>query len=270
MPDPIKHIRCGDHRIAFHDTGTGPALVLAHGLGLDLSIWDRMLPLLPQGLRIIRFDLRGHGASSCPPPPFSMGALVRDAEALLDELGVHDCVFLGAGLGGMVAQGLAVKRLDQIRALVLANTATKIGTAQTWDRQIALWRDNRGSFDDSPSFAGASCLPDGFQAQTPLDGLLGCAAAIAGTDFYTTTAGLRLPCLIIAGGRDAITPADMVRDLADLIPGAEFALIRKAGHVPMLEQPEAFAAVLVDFLRAIGHATTGLYRQPGDDKGQAG
>ena len=62
----------------------GPALVLSHALGLDLTLWDRIVPLLPQSLRIVRYDLRGHGASACPPPPYRMGTLVSDAERLLD------------------------------------------------------------------------------------------------------------------------------------------------------------------------------------------
>ena len=76
---------------------------------------------MPEGLRIIRYDMRGHGRSAVPAPPYSMGALVRDTEALLDHLGVRDSVFVGLSIGGMVAQGLAVKRLDLVRGLVLAH-----------------------------------------------------------------------------------------------------------------------------------------------------
>ncbi|WP_232295726.1 alpha/beta fold hydrolase [Pseudorhodobacter aquimaris] len=259
MPDPIKLAPCGDQMIAYHEAGSGPALVLAHGLGLDQSLWDALLPLLPQGLRIIRFDLRGHGASATPQPPYGMGALVRDAESLLDHLKVRDCVFLGTGLGGMVAQGLAVKRLDQIRALILTNTASKIGTKETWARQMETLQAGANPLDpkthftagfrNSPAFAAWQAR----QIAPRLEGVLGCAAAISGTDFYTPTASLRLPSLVIASTQDAITPADMVRDLADLIPGAEFAIIRKSGHLPMLEQPRTFAAILSDFLHNIGH-----------------
>ncbi|QCO58033.1 alpha/beta fold hydrolase (plasmid) [Pseudorhodobacter turbinis] len=255
----MQHARCGDQMIAYQAEGSGPALVLAHGLGLDQSIWDPVLPLLPQGLRIIRFDLRGHGASATPPPPYGMGALVRDAEALLDGLEVRNCVFLGSGLGGMIAQGLAVKRLDQIRALVLANTATKIGTKETWARQITALQAGGNPLDPSTHFTAGFRNSPAFaawqagQIAPRLDGVLGCAAAISGTDFYTPTASLRLPSLVIASNQDAITPADMLRDLADLIPGAEFAVIRKSGHLPMLEQPQTFAATLSDFLHNIGH-----------------
>jgi 3-oxoadipate enol-lactonase len=259
------YAQCGDQKIAYYDDGApdGAAVVFAHATGLDHSQWDAVLALLAPTLRLIRFDLRGHGASATPSPPYTMGALVRDAETLLDCLGVKDCVFVGSALGGMLGQALAVKRLDQIRALVLANTATKIGTKDTWARVIEDTRSNgleaRFTTDIAQSFSTAflkSPALDTWAAllrRQRLDGFLGCAAAIAGTDFYTTTASLRLPCCVIAGANDAITPPDMVRELAELIPGGSFHLIRKAGHFPMIEQPEIFAQLLSCFLKDIGH-----------------
>ena len=84
-------------------------------------------------------------------------------------------------------------------------------------------------------------------------GWVGCASAIAGTDFYTPTAGLTLPTLAIAGANDGTTPPDLVRETAELILGSRFHLIRGAGHLPMVEKPEEYAALLGEFLRSIGH-----------------
>jgi len=91
--------------------------------------------------------------------------------------------------------------------------------------------------------------------RTPVQGYAGCSAAIAGTDFLGTTAGLRLPAMAIAGSEDGSTPPDLVRETIDLIPGSRFALIRGSGHLPCVDQPEAYAALLRDFLGAIGHGT---------------
>ncbi|MEO0912969.1 MAG: alpha/beta fold hydrolase, partial [Pseudomonadota bacterium] len=85
----------------------GPALMFANSLGTDMRMWDPVLAHLPAGLCILRYDMRGHGLSSCPPGPYAMGALVRDAERLLEHAGVKGCVFVGLSIGGMVAQGLA-------------------------------------------------------------------------------------------------------------------------------------------------------------------
>lgn len=255
----------GDVRLHYRLDGDpeGAPLVFANSLGTDLRLWDAVLPHLPPGLRILRYDMRGHGLSSAPRPPYSMGALVRDAERLLDLLDIRDCMFVGLSIGGMIAQGLAVKRLDQVRALVLSNTAAKIGTPAIWDDRIALVRQNgvqalaEATLERwfSKVFLATPELDlwRNMLTRTPAAGYIGCSAAISGTDFYTPTSGLRLPVLGIAGSEDGSTPPDLVRETVDLVPGARFELLRRAGHLPCVERPEDYAAVLTRFLRETGH-----------------
>ncbi len=240
-----------------------PTVVFANSLGTDLRLWDAVLPLLPQGLRLVRYDKRGHGRSDVPPPPYAMGALVADAEAVCDAHGVRDCVFVGLSVGGMIAQGLAVKRLDLMRGMVLSNTAAKIGTPELWQMRIeTAMRDGMEPLADGimERWFGA-----GFRATpavkpwrdlltaTPPEGYAGTCAAISGTDFFTTTASLRLPTLGIAGSEDGATPPDLVRETVDLIPGSRFHLIRRAGHLPCVEAPQEYADTLTAFLKEIGH-----------------
>lgn len=255
----------GDVQLHYRVDGDpdGAPIVFGNSLGTDLRIWDAVVDRLPPGLRIIRYDKRGHGLSSCPPGPYSMGTLVRDAERLLDHLEVRDCVFVGLSIGGMIAQGLAVKRLDQIRALVLSNTAAKIGTAEMWkDRVQMVQAQGIGALADAVMerwfSRGYRASPQlqlwhNMLVQQSRDGYAGCCAAIAGTDFYTPTSGLRLPCLGIAGSEDGATPPDLVRETVDLIPGSRFHLIRRAGHIPCVEQPEEYAERLTAFLQETGH-----------------
>lgn len=241
----------------------GAPVVFSNSLGTDLRLWDAVLPHLPPGLRLIRYDTRGHGQSTAPPAPYAMGALVRDAEALLDHLQVREAAFVGVSLGGMIGQGLAVKRPDQLRALVLSNTAAKIGTPEMWRDRIAMLRDGgvaalaeavlaRWFSRDFLATGDVAAWRDMLVA-TPPEGYAGCCAAIAGTDFYTPTSGLRLPVLGIAGSEDGATPPDLVRETVELVPGARFELMRRAGHLPCVEQPQAYAGVLAGFLRATGH-----------------
>ncbi len=256
----------GDVVLHYADTGPrdGPVVVFANSLGTDFRLWDQILPHLPAGLRILRYDKRGHGLSSCPPAPYTMGALIRDAERLLDTLAVRDCVFVGLSIGGMIAQGLAAKRLDLVRAVVLSNTAPKIGTRDLWADRIAMVEtQGLAAMSDAimerwfskPFREGPQVTPWRRMVETtPAEGYSGCSAAIAGSDFYATTAALRLPALVIAGSEDGSTPPDLVRDLADLIPGARYDLIRGAGHLPCVEKPEVFGPLLAGFLRDIGHA----------------
>jgi pimeloyl-ACP methyl ester carboxylesterase len=102
---------------------TGAPVVFANALGTTRAIWDQVLAHLPAGLRIIRYDMRGHGASDAPDGPYTMGQLVSDAEAVCDATGARDAMFIGLSVGGMVAQGLAVKRPDLIRALHFPDNA---------------------------------------------------------------------------------------------------------------------------------------------------
>lgn len=255
----------GDVQLHYRIDGDpgGAPLVFANSLGTDMRLWDQVLPLLPKGLRIIRFDKRGHGLSSLAPAPYTMGALVRDTERLLDLLEVKDCVFVGLSIGGMIAQGLAVKRLDLVRAMVLSNTGAKIGTPELWNQRIAMVR--QGGIEALADATMERWFSRGFRAtpelhlwrnmlvRTPDEGYIGCSAAISGTDFYTPTSGLRLPTLGIAGSEDGGTPPDLVRETVNLVPGSRFHLIRRAGHLPCVEQPQDYAEVLTGFLREVGH-----------------
>jgi 3-oxoadipate enol-lactonase len=256
----------GDVQLHYREDGdpAGAPVVFANSLGTDLRLWDNILPLLPAGLRIIRYDKRGHGLSSCPPPPYAMGALVSDAEKLLDHLQIRDCLFVGLSIGGMIAQGLAVKRMDQVRAMVISNTAARIGTTEMWhERIVAVEAGGIEALADSimerwfsKSFRATPELTAwrNMLIRQPAAGYVGCSAAIAGTDFYTTTAGLTLPTLAIAGSEDGSTPPDLVRETADLVKGSKFHLIRGAGHLPCIEAPEDYARVLTEFIRETGHA----------------
>jgi 3-oxoadipate enol-lactonase len=241
----------------------GAPVVFANSLGTDFRLWDPILPLLPKGLRILRFDKRGHGLSACPPAPYSMGSLITDTEQLMDLTGFKDAMFVGLSIGGMIAQGLAVKRLDLIRAMVLSNTAAKIGNPAMWNERIAAV--NEGGVEALADGVIERWFSKGFCAGPDIDlwrnmlaqqsnaGYAGCCAAISGTDFYTPTSGLRLPTLGIAGTEDGSTPPDLIRETVDLIPGSQFHLMRKAGHLPCVEQPIEYAQVLTDFMRNTGH-----------------
>ena len=261
----MKIATFGEVQIHYRDDGDpkGAPVVFANSLGTDLRLWDDMIPLLPDGLRIIRYDKRGHGLSSCPATPYSMGSLVTDAERLLDHLHVKSAVFVGLSIGGMIAQGLATKRLDLVRAMVISNTAAKIGTPTMWsDRIEGVRRGGIEALADavlerwfSKPFRQTEALTAwrNMLVRQPPDGYIGCCSAISGADFYETTASLTLPTLAIAGSEDGSTPPDLVRETAELIKGSRFHLIRGAGHLPCVEKPGEYAEVLTEFLHETGH-----------------
>ncbi|RMH42752.1 MAG: 3-oxoadipate enol-lactonase [Alphaproteobacteria bacterium] len=259
----MQVIDLGDIHLHYEDRGPadGQPIVFANSLGTDFRLWDKIVPRLQPGLRIVRYDKRGHGLSACPPGPYAMGALVRDAERLIEALDIRDCIFVGLSIGGMIAQGLAAKRPDLVKAVVLSNTAAKIGTREIWEERIAAVRKGgieaiadtvlerwfSAGFRQGPEFLGWRAM----LTRTPLEGYVGCSAAIAGTDFYTTTAALAQPVLGIGGDLDGSTPPDLVRETAELAPNGRFELIRGAGHLPCVERPDEYAAILGRFIAEV-------------------
>ena len=252
----------GDVRLHYRIDGPedGAPVVFANSLGTDMRLWDPILPLLPAGLRILRYDKRGHGLSTCPAGPYAMGTLVSDVERLMEHTGFAGACFVGLSIGGLIAQGLAVKRLDLVRGLVLLGTAARIGFPAHWHKRIAAvqaggmaavaaemaarWFPRNAALAADWAARLGSMSPEGF---------CHVAGAIAGADFYTPTSGLRLPLLAIAGAEDGATPPDMMRETADLVPGSRFELVRRAGHLVPVEAPDACAALMSGFLGDIGH-----------------
>lgn len=237
-----------------------PPVILIHGLGLDSHLWDGLLPALACN-RVLAVDLRGHGLSDAPPAPYALGSLIRDVERLADHFSLSDAVVVGQGEGGLIAQGLAVKRLDLVRGLVLTGTATRLGNPDIWAARIARHRDLGPDIEsDCAALLGprwkdlpAVALVRETLKTTRAEGWQGLAAAMATADLYQTTATLTLPTLILAGGEDRKVPPDMQRETADLIAGAEFRLLPGAPHLSMQTDPARFGQALVGFLTRIGH-----------------
>ena len=149
--------------------------------------------------------------------------------------------------------------------MVISNTAARIGTPQMWQERIELLRkggiealaDNimqRWFSTDFHRNRGLELLAwRNMLTRTPLEGYIGCSAAVAGADFTADCPGMGLPTLAIAGSEDGSTPPDAVRATAELIPDSRYALIENAGHLPCVEQPAEYARILNDFISECGH-----------------
>ena len=263
----MKMLELGDVVLHYRIDGDpgGKPVVFANSLGTDLRLWDLILPLLPDGLRILRFDKRGHGLSSCPGDKYTMDELVDDTAGLMHALGIDNCLFVGLSIGGIIAQGLAAKYPDLVRAMVISNTAAKIGTPEMWRERI-----------DAVRAGGVEALADAimqrwfarvFHEQRPLEllawrnmltrtpaaGYIGCSEAIAANDYTEATSRLTLPTLAIAGSEDGSTPSEVVRATADLIEGSRYLQIDEAAHLPCVERPDLYADALAGFIREIGY-----------------
>ncbi|MEO1328946.1 MAG: 3-oxoadipate enol-lactonase [Pseudomonadota bacterium] len=259
----MRALQRDGYRLHWREDGApdGAAVLFINSLGTDLRVWDPLLPLLPQGLRILRFDKPGHGLSDGYPGDYSMDALIDDAGAVLDAADADPTVLVGLSIGGMIAQGLAARRPKQVRAFALLDTGHKIGTAEMWNERIAVVeRDGvepladaimeRWFSADFRARAPEVALWRNMVTRTTPGGYAGCSKAIRDTDFTEIAAKLRQPAVCVVGTADGSTPPALVKELSELVMQAEYHEIDGVGHIPCVEAPDRLARILSPFLTA--------------------
>jgi 3-oxoadipate enol-lactonase len=243
-----------------------PLLAFVNSLGTDFRIWNAVAADLAADFALLRYDKRGHGLSDAGTPPYAIAEHAEDLACLIDHLGADRAIVCGLSVGGLIAQALAARRPALVRALVLCCTAHKIGTAAFWTERIeAVERDGIGSIAEgilerwfTPAFrAGQPARLAGCRnmlVRQSAAGYAGTCAALRDADHTDLVASLGVPTLCLAADQDGSTPPDLVRSMAELIPGAEVAVIAGAGHIPCVEQPAALVARIRAFLRDKGLA----------------
>lgn len=237
-----------------------PVIALANSLGTDLRIWDEVVARLGDKFAFVLHDKRGHGLSDVGTTPYSIFDHVDDMAAVLDHLNLKNVIVCGLSVGGLIAQGLYACRPDLVKALVLSDTAHKIGSDEMWNTRInAIQTNGIGSllepimerwftppFRTSDNAVYAGCC--NMLVRQPVDGYCGTCAAIRDADFTADAARIAVPTLCVVGDQDGSTPPALVRSMADLIPASEFVEIENAGHIPCVEQPDAYVTALLPFL----------------------
>jgi 3-oxoadipate enol-lactonase len=234
-------------------------IVFANSLGTDLRIWDDVRRLLNPDIPVLTLDKRGHGLTQSGSTDIQ--TLARDAADMMDHLGLADALICGVSVGGMIAQALAASRKDLVSGLMLCNTGVKIGDVDSWNQRInSVSSNGLDTLADgilerwfSPVWREANPVAlAGWRAMLTRTAPIGYAsvcAAIRDADLSSSTKTLTMPALCVAGGRDGATPPAIVRNLADLIQGADFVCLEDVGHLPCIEAPDQLAVLLNSFYR---------------------
>jgi 3-oxoadipate enol-lactonase len=239
-----------------------PTVLLINSIAATRELWARQLPALAGRYRLLRYDARGHGQSSAPRGEYTIEQLGRDALAILDDSRTAAAHICGISLGGLTAQWLGVHAPERTSSLVLANTAARIGTVESWTERIALVREKgMTAVADltiprwfSPGFMERD--PEtvrGFRTMIqacPAEGYAGCCAALRDADLREAIAAITRPTLVIASTADAATPAEGLAFIRDRIPGAQMVTV-ESRHMSNIECAEEFTAALLDFLGEI-------------------
>ncbi|HEU4579207.1 MAG TPA: 3-oxoadipate enol-lactonase [Polyangiaceae bacterium] len=263
----MSFVQCGSavhHYRVRGDLSKQPLLVFINGLGTDQRIWDPLLDVLPAQLATLVYDLRGQGLSELGAGRHDVAALSDDLELLLQHLGARCVVPVGFSMGGLVAQQFALAHPERVSGLVLCATAARIGSAESWGQRAEAVR--RGGLAAVVDAVIERWFSEPFRARSPQlvrgyrtlleradpAGYLAALGLLAQADLSALMPRLSLPVLAVAGGADLATPPELVRGLAERIAGAEFRLLAGAGHLLGVEQPEALARAINEFLRGAG------------------
>ncbi|MCG5077322.1 alpha/beta fold hydrolase [Paraburkholderia tagetis] len=275
-----------DTRYVFEDRSGGPVLTFIHQLGGDLTVWDTLAGHFRHRYSVLRYDVRGHGASAVSREAFGFRELAADLAALLDAQGIETTHLVGMSMGGMIAQQFALDHTapdaksgstsnaasgtestammgvnSRARTLTLCDTASHTApeARAAWNERAELVR--REGLAASADTTMARWLTAGFRLthrdtaaqicdvllRTPSEGYARVCEALRDFDVHERLAQLRVPALVVAGRHDTGTPPALTEALAQAIPGARFELL-DAAHLAPVEECHSFAALLETFL----------------------
>jgi 3-oxoadipate enol-lactonase len=256
----MKFVKANGLVIHYLDQGRrdGPPLVFINSLGTDFRIWNEVAEILAPDFRIVTYDKRGHGLSESGPDTNDMADYARDLTALLDGLGVGRATIVGLSIGGLIAQELYRQSPERVAALVLCDTAAKIGTDEVWDQRIA--QVERGGIEALAAAVMERWFTAHFRAtrstelagmramltRTPRQGYLAACGALKRADLRPHAGRILAPTLCLVGDEDGSTPVALVKETAALIPSSRFEIIEGAGHLPNVEKPEIVANLVAE------------------------
>lgn len=237
-----------------------PTLVFSNSLGTDFRIWRDVIVRFVGDCSLVLYDKRGHGLSDAPPAPYTMQDHADDLIGLMDHLGLSDAIVCGLSVGGLIAQTVLHDRPDLVRALILCNTAAKLGTDAMWNERIAQVEE--GGMDAitdgvmekwfTPHFRSERATDTaGYRnmvARIPVDGYIGTSMAIRDTDLRQKALDIKVPAIAISGDQDGSVPHEVVLSTAKLIPDCRYEMLKNCGHIPCVEQPEMLVEIIKAFM----------------------
>jgi len=275
--EPVRHLTINGHDVACHTSGSGPVLLLVHGMAGSSATWAHVVPALSERFTVVAPDLLGHGESAKPRGEYSLGSHADVLRDLMNALGHDRATFVGQSFGGGIAMQLAYQYPERCERLALVNSGglgrevhpllralTAPGAEQVlsvacspalraagsriagWLHRIGvpptpagdeIWRSYASLGDADARWAFFRSL------RAVID--LGGQTVSAADRLYLSA---EIPTLIVWGARDPIIPLRHALDANRAIRGSRLEIFGDCGHYPHCEAPDRFAGVLVDFI----------------------
>ena len=263
---PFVHATDGT-RIHYEVTGKSGAtpVLMIQGLGASKNAWNLQRIAMATRFRIISFDNRGAGRSDKPTEPFTLEQMADDALAVLDAAGIETAHVVGASMGGVISQIVAVKYPHRVRSLTLVCTACRNHPwrqelLQSWAKTAA----DKGMIEVGKEAAQWVMSPRSFRRLVPAFTWMGPLAALrprhsfvsqidailnTREDLVDQLSTITAPTMVIVGNQDILTPRGDSEEIAERIPNAELVIISGAAHGLMMEHSSTFNRILIEFLQ---------------------
>ena len=278
MEHTTRMVTVRDTTFFLQMAGTGPALLLLHGFTGSSATWAAFLPEWSTQYQVLAPDLIGHGQSAAPTDParYTLEEALDDLLALLDTLGIDQCIVLGYSLGGRLALTFAAHAPGRVSGLILESTSPGIAdpseraTRKAQDETLAAMIEERGIawfveyWEQQPLFASQARLPAAVRAWIRAERLaqrpVGLANSLRGmgtgamTPLWDHLPQLALPVLLIVGAFDT-KYVTIGQSMAARLPHAELVIVPDAGHAVHAEQPETFQNLVSTFLQRVTSPT---------------
>ncbi len=264
----MKSVKIGRGQIQVEDQGVGAPLLFVHGFPLDHTMWHAQIEHFSTSHRVIAVDLPGMGTSSLPHREMTIKQYADDVAELLVALDVQDPVtFCGLSMGGYIAWQFWKYHADRLRALVLCDTrsahdsedvamsrlemaeAVKQHGPEAIADHLLIKLFAESTFDDSPEKIQAT---RDVILRTPPEGIVAALHAMAARSNATyLLSGVHVPCLLLCGEQDTITPVQEMRQIAASLTNSELVVIPEAGHMAPLENSAAVNDAIASFLTTL-------------------
>ena len=263
---PFVHVADGT-RIHYEVTGRPGAtpILMIQGLGASKNAWNLQRIAMATRFRSISLDNRGAGRSDKPKQPFTLEQMADDAIAVLDAAGVETAHVVGASMGGVISQIIAVKYPDRVRSLTLVCTACR---NHPWRQELlqswAQTAEEKGMIEVGKEAAQWVMSPRSFRRLVPAFTWMGPLAALrprhsfvsqiqaildTREDLVDELSSITAPTMVIVGNQDILTPRGDSEEIAERIPNAELVVISGAAHGLMMEHSTTFNKILIEFLQ---------------------
>ena len=261
---PTVKLADGELNYRIDGPADAPVLILSNSLGTSLEMWDAQVPAFSEHFRVLRYDTRGHGASSVTPGPYSIEQLGRDVLALADALGIDRFAFCGLSMGGLIGQWLGINAGERLTRLVICNTGAKIGVDEVWnDRIDTVLRGGEQAMRDMRDASVSRWFTPAFAERQPAQvnritqmiattsprGYAANCAAVRDADFRDQLGSIKVPLLIVCGGKDPVTTPEHGRFIEQRVAGARLIEL-DAAHLSNVETGDDFTRPVLEFLRA--------------------